>query len=64
MLTTQTLFWGICAASILMVFVAGWAERRQSRRKDLDRPGLISWPLMQILAIITTVVAAVLALKA
>ena len=64
MLTTRAIFWGISAAAIVMVFVAAWAERRQSRRRNLDRPGLISWPLIQILAIIITVVAAALALKA
>ena len=60
---TANIFWAIAAASVLLVFAAGWADRRQSARKNLDRPGWIPWPLVQVFALIGTVVAAVLALK-
>ena len=42
---------------------APFAEKRQAARKDLDRPGWVSWPLVQVFSIILVVVAAVLALK-
>ncbi|MDP9413875.1 MAG: hypothetical protein M3Q08_07250 [Pseudomonadota bacterium] len=60
---TQTIFWAIAAAALLLVVFSGFAERRQASRKNLDRPGWISWPLMQVLGVIGMVVAAVLALK-
>ncbi len=60
---TSTLFWAISAASALLIVIAGWAEKRQAARRNLDRPGWISWPLVQVFALIGTVVAAVLALK-
>ncbi len=60
---TQTIFWVIAAAALLVVVFSGFFERRQAARKNLDRPGWISWPLMQVLGVIAMVVAAVLALK-
>ena len=59
----ETLLWSLSGAAALLVVFASYAERRQATRKNLDRPGCISWPLVQIAGIITVVVAAVLALK-
>jgi uncharacterized membrane protein YidH (DUF202 family) len=55
--------WTICGASLILAGLAPRAEKRQANRKNLDRPGWVSWPLVQIIAIIGVVVSAVLALK-
>jgi hypothetical protein len=60
---TQIIFWMIAAAALVLVVFSGSLHRRQAARKNLDRPGWISWPLMQVLGVIIMAVAAVLALK-
>jgi hypothetical protein len=55
--------WAICGVSLILASLAPRAEKRQASRKNLDRPGWVSWPLVQILSIIAIVVSAVLALK-
>ena len=59
----QTWLWVLAAAAALMVVWSNFAEKRQAARKNLDRPGWVPWPLVQIISIIVVVVAAVLALK-
>jgi uncharacterized membrane protein YidH (DUF202 family) len=62
--TTKSMLIAICVGGILLAGISPWLERRQFNRRNVDRPGLISWPLMQILGVLITVVAAALALKA
>jgi uncharacterized iron-regulated membrane protein len=61
--TPQQLLWGLAVAALLVAGFAAWAEHRRNRRRDLDRPGLVPWNLIQVLAILTLLAAAGLALK-
>ncbi|MBV8686476.1 MAG: hypothetical protein JOZ90_09110 [Alphaproteobacteria bacterium] len=47
----------------LLAASAAWAERRRAKRRDLDRPGVMPWHLIQVIALILGVAAAALALK-
>ena len=60
---SQGWLWGLAAAAALMVVWSNFAEKKQAARRDLDRPGWVPWPLVQIISIIVVAVAAVLALK-
>jgi membrane protease YdiL (CAAX protease family) len=57
------LFWSLAGALVLLAVFAAWAEHRRGRRRDLDSVGWVSWNLVQILAFLGAVGAAVLALK-
>ncbi len=55
--------WCAAAALALVGVSAAFAERRQARRPDLDRVGLVSWNLVQILAFFAAAGAAILAAR-
>jgi hypothetical protein len=59
----STLLWSLAAASAALALLAGWADHRRSRRRDIDRPGWVPWQPILILAMIAAVVCAVLAIK-
>ena len=63
-MTTQAILWTLAGAAAALAVVAGVAEWRRSKRRDLDRPGWIPWTLIQVMAGLAAVVAAALALKA
>ncbi|MEN3748228.1 hypothetical protein TPR58_13715 [Sphingomonas sp. HF-S3] len=46
-----------------MVLVSGFADRRRNRRRNLDDAGFMPWPLIQILALLATVILLALAAK-
>jgi len=56
--------WGPTAALVVTAMFATWADARQARRRDLDRPGWIPWQLITVLAGIGALAAAVAAFKA
>lgn len=58
----QQLWVGVGAALFLAV-IAGLGERKRKRRDDLDRIGLISWPLVQVLSILAALILASMALN-
>lgn len=62
-LTPSTLLW--CASAVLLAFtfLSAWAERRRAARRNLDRPGLVPWHLLQILAFFLAAATAMLAVK-
>jgi drug/metabolite transporter (DMT)-like permease len=62
-LTPSTFLWTASGLLLAFAFLAAWAERRRARRPNLDRPGLMPWHLLQVLAFLLAVIAAVLALK-
>jgi hypothetical protein len=62
-MTTQAGLWALAAGLLALAVLAGFAEHRRVRRRDLDRPGFVPWALIQVLAGIAAVVAAALALK-
>jgi hypothetical protein len=59
----QRLLWTAAALLVALAAGAGWAERRRAARANLDRPGVMPWHLIQILAFILALAAAALALK-
>jgi hypothetical protein len=61
--TTQAALWTGAGAAATVALIALFADRRRARRRDLDRPGLVPWPLVQILAMLIAAVAAAFALK-
>jgi hypothetical protein len=58
-----TMFWILAAVAAATAVLAGLADRRRHKRRDLDRPGWVPWPLVQLLAMLLAAVAAALALK-
>jgi hypothetical protein len=57
------MLWGAASLLLLLAIFAAWAEYRRTRRRDLDRPGLMPWNLIQILAFLGAMAAAALAIK-
>lgn len=62
-MTTQAALWTGAGVAASVALIAALADRRRTRRRDLDRPGWVPWPLIQILAMIVAAVAAAFALK-
>lgn len=58
----QQQLWTSVAVALLAAIVAGLGERQRKRRKDMDRIGLMPWPLVQVLAILAALVLASMAL--
>ena len=55
--------WLAAALLLALAIFAAWAEHRRAKRPNLDRPGVMPWHLVQILAAIAALAAAALALK-
>ena len=62
-LTPAQLLWGTALLLFLLAAFAAWAEHRRGRRRDLDRPGLVPWNLIQVLALLCAIAAAALAIR-
>jgi DNA polymerase III delta subunit len=62
-LTPHTILWTLAGALLALAIVAAIAERRRTSRRNLDRPGLIPWNVIQILAFMAALAAAALAIK-
>jgi hypothetical protein len=58
-----TALWALAGSAAALSALAALADRRRTRRRDLDRPGLVPWPLIQVLALLVAAVAAAFALK-
>jgi hypothetical protein len=63
-LTPGQLLWALAAAAATLAVFAAFAEHRRNRRRNLDRPGLVPWNAIQVMAFLVAMVAAGLALKA
>lgn len=59
----QQQLWTSVGAALLVAVVAGLGERKRKRRIDMDRIGLIPWPLVQILAILMALILASVAIN-
>ena len=59
----QAMLWWIAAAGAAIALVAALADRRRTRRRDLDRAGWVPWPLILIAALIIAATAVALAIK-
>lgn len=61
-MTAQAQLWIAAGALALLAALAALAERRRSRRRDIDKPGWVPWTLIQVLAMMVAVVLAALAI--
>ena len=62
-MTTQGALWAAAGASAAVALVSALADRRRSKRRDLDDPGWVPWTMIQLIAMILAAVAAAYALK-
>lgn len=63
-MAAQTAWWTLAAAGAALGVVSALADWKRTRRRNLDRPGWVPWTGLQLLALLVTVVAVTLALKA
>ncbi|MEA2998833.1 MAG: hypothetical protein QOH04_1383 [Sphingomonadales bacterium] len=63
-LSTAQLLWIAAGAFFALAALALLLEHRRRRRRDIDRPGLVDWNAVQLLAFILALLSAALALKA
>ena len=63
-MSTQDALWTAAGVAAAVALAAALADRRRMRRRDLDRPGVMHWALIQVLAMLVAAVLAALALKA
>ncbi len=61
-MTQAGLWWG-AGSALAVAVLAAFAEHRRSRRRDLDRVGVMPWNFIQIFAFLIAILAAALALK-
>jgi len=58
----STLLWLAAAGFAALALLAGWADHRRCKRRNLDRPGWVPWQLILVLAMMAAVVCAALAI--
>ncbi|HYN45339.1 MAG TPA: hypothetical protein VES64_01470 [Allosphingosinicella sp.] len=63
-MTTQSWLWSADGAALAVVLVAGLAEWRRSRRRNLDNPGWTPWRGIQVAGLFAMLVLTVLAVRA
>jgi hypothetical protein len=63
-LTTAQWLWIAAGAFLALAALAVLLEQRRRRRRDIDRPGLVDWNVVQLLAFTLAILSAALALKA
>jgi hypothetical protein len=56
----STPFWLAAAAFAALALLAGWADVRRGKRRNLDKPGWVPWQLIMVLAMIGCVVGVAL----
>lgn len=59
----QAGYWSICGIAVGVAAFACVADHRRARRKDPDAVGIMPWPLIMILALLSAAVLAALAIK-
>ena len=50
--------------ALLVTLLSGWAERRRTRRANIDSVGFMPWPLITVMGTICTLFLFAFALKA
>ncbi|MCX8476999.1 MAG: hypothetical protein MT490_14500 [Sphingomonas sp.] len=61
--TMQQQLWGGAAVALLLAIASGFGEHRRRGRRDMDRVGFMPWTLIQVLAMLTALILASLALN-
>lgn len=63
-MTAREWLWGAAGAAAALALLAGVAESRRNRRRDLDRTGWVPWRGLQAAAFFAVLLLAILAWKA
>jgi len=63
-MTTRSWLWGAAGVAAVLALIAGGAESRRVRRRDLDRTGWVPWRGLQVAAFFAVLLLAILAWKA
>ncbi|RYE04551.1 MAG: hypothetical protein EOP61_00085 [Sphingomonadales bacterium] len=58
----QQELWTGVGIALAVAVISGFGERRRKQRKDMDRIGLMPWPLIQVLALLIALILTSLAL--
>lgn len=59
----QAMLWALAGASAAMAMLAALADRRRSRRRDLDRVGWVPWPLLVVVGVMLALAFAAFAIR-
>jgi hypothetical protein len=62
-MTIQATLWTAAAGAGALAVAAGVAERRRSRRRDVDKVGCVPWTLVQVIALALTALMVAYAIK-
>jgi hypothetical protein len=57
----QEQLWIAIGALLAVAVASGFAEHRRGRRTDMDKVGLVPWPLVQFLALMGAVLLGIVA---
>ncbi|WP_298019878.1 hypothetical protein [uncultured Parasphingopyxis sp.] len=60
----RTLFIALGIGFLLAAAWASWMDRRRQNRANPDRVGIVSWPLILVLALTGAAIMALLAIRA
>lgn len=63
-MTAQAALWAGAAAALSVALAGGLADRARARRRDLDSPGWVPWPAVQVVGLFAAVLLVALALTA
>lgn len=63
-MTIQGWMWSADAAALALVVLAGLADARRGRRRELDRIGWVPWRGLQVAGFFAILLFAILALRA
>lgn len=58
----QQQLWTSVGVALFVAVAAGFGERHRKRRRDMDKIGLVSWPLIQVLALLSALILTSVAL--
>lgn len=61
-MATVSPFWIAAAVGALLAAIGMIGDRRQMRRTTLDRVSIISWPFVQMMGILLTIICAAFAI--
>lgn len=56
----STFFWLLAAAFAALSVLAGWADHRRGKRRNLDKPGWVPWQPLLVLSMMACVVCVAL----
>ncbi|HEX9966089.1 MAG TPA: hypothetical protein VGB04_14020 [Allosphingosinicella sp.] len=59
-MTTTHLLFLLAALAAALAALAGWADHRRGKRRDVDKPGWVPWQLIMVLAMMAAVVCGAL----